>query len=84
LVGVEKPIISDNKYRYPPREYKLVKISAMTTIEVIDGIKYPDRKIARPLKFFSISNARTKAIIVVAGMVPKTKIKVFFREIRKD
>ena len=61
----------------------MVNISAMTTIDVIDGIKYPERKMVRPGNFLSIRSARKSAIIVVTGIVPITKIKVFFKDCKK-
>ena len=65
---------------YPSPEYKLLNISAITTIEVTDGKKYVERK--NSLNFTNwlfIAVAKSKAKVVVIGTVPKENIKVFVK-----
>ena len=51
---------------------------AVTTIEMIDGKKKAERKNCSPFLRLLIKIASAKANRVVTGVVPITKIKVFF------
>jgi len=56
----------------------------MTTMEVMEGMKKPARKIPAPGILRLMITARINAKIVVKGMVPNTKMEVFSKAFRKS
>src|SRR3970040_347597 len=82
--GGGRPRREAKNVRHTSLAYRLVKIRAMTTMEVTEGMKNPARNHPWRGIFWLTRTAVNRASAVVKGIVPTTKKLVFFSAVQKS